>query len=162
MRAGHIVQALGSDNAIEWETTIVSADPATNTIVLAEAQTWPAFQGIRIGVRPAMVIETTFAGGQTQNIESKAIQVRYTLHGNGVQLGSASVKAVALKSDLLTEDEPQEVQFFPEWVNLGATQHGRHGRRRQIEGDVTAPEIAIRLTVTSDPQVRIADIMLEV
>ena len=162
VRAGHIVQALGTDNAIEWETTIVSADPATNTIVLAEAQTWPAFQGIRIGVRPAMVIETTFAGGQTQNIESKAIQVRYTLHGNGVQLGSASVKAVALKSDLLTEDEPQEVQFFPEWVNLGATQHGRHGRRRQIEGDVTAPEIAIRLTVTSDPQVRIADIMLEV
>lgn len=163
IREGMVVQALNSDNEIVWETTISSADQSTDEIVLASAQTWTKGQTIRIGVRPSMVIETTYLGAEAkENISVDSVHVRYSLLGEGY--ANADVKL--LKSDLTTEDEPAEIQFTPvtSQRSLGsATPGDRHGRRRQIrEGMAEAPEIALKLTITSEPQVRITDLLLEV
>ena len=172
MRVGHVVQAIDSNNGIAWSSTIASIDQDNDTINLTSAQSWVDGQTIRVGARPEMVIETAYAGGNTSTIECKTIQMRYTLEGNGVTAGRANAKVEALGCDLNTDGDPKAILFRPASVDLGvtsttpptATQQigGRYGRRRQIGGDITAPEIAVRLTVSSEPQVRIADIMLEV
>lgn len=165
VRPGHIIQAMDSDGAFLWETTIASADPATNTVTLAVAQTWATTDTVRIGVRPAMIVETTFAGGEgVTDIEAQAVHARYTLHGlDNLASQRTFAKVEVLKSDLSTGTDPLAVQFGEvEWHDFGVTGTGRHARRRQVHGMATAPEMAVRMTFTSEAQVRIADIALEV
>lgn len=162
VRVGQLVQAFDSDNQQVWETTVAAADPATDIITLAAAQTWTKGQTIRVGARPSMVIETTAIGSETvQTMETKAVQVRYTLSG----AGRASADVKVLKSDIATDDEALEVAFTPPaaMLDLGVSvATSRHARRRSVQGDATATELAVRITVSAEPQVRIADLALEV
>jgi hypothetical protein len=163
IRAGTLVQAFNDDDEIEWETTVSSADPATDTIVLAAAQTWAKGQVIRIGAKPAMVIETTYVGGESATtIEAKAVQFRYNLHGHGLQNSRTNATVQVLKADGFTDADADVISFGEENMDFGASNGTRHGRRRSAPGSATAPEMAVKVTISSEAQVRIADIALEV
>jgi hypothetical protein len=140
-------------------------DALEQTITLTQAQTWEAGQMIRVGARAPLYIETTFAGGEAvQQIECNAVQVRYTLHGAGIQSGWANAKVQVVKSDLDSDNAPTVVNFTADdqWLNFGATLEDRHGRRRQVQGSAVATEMAVRLEITAEPQVRVNDIALEI
>lgn len=158
LRAGQRIEAFDADGNIEWATTIASADPDTDIVILAEAQSWAKGQAIRIGTRPAMEVETTFVGSETaQNLDTDAVQVRYTLHGDG----KANVDCYVLKSDLETTTAAKQVDIRHR--SLGEAAAGeRHGRRRQLHGKAAAPEMAVKLVIAGEPQVRIVDIALEI
>lgn len=163
IRAGHIIQAISSDDTIEWETTITEANPSTDTVKLAAAQTWVNGQTIRIGVKPAMIIETTFVGGEAVlNLETSHLQLRYTLHGHGLGDAKAYIDALLLKSDIETTTDAQEVRVGIVNQLLGTADETRHARRATLPAQACAPEIAAKVTISSEAQVRITDMMLEV
>lgn len=160
VRPAQVVQAFNEDNEIEWETTVESADPATDTITLAAAQTWTSGQTIRVGVRQSMVIETTYLGAEElMNFDAKAVQMRYTLHGSGRANAAVTVK----KSDLDTNASPTRIGFpaRSEMLDIGTESGDRHARRRSFQGAVTGPEVACLATISGEAQVRIADLSLE-
>jgi len=157
---GQRVEGLDENDQVVWSTEVASADPATNTIVLATAQTWAKNQAIRVGARRPVVVETTAIGAEFGLTgEVSGVQMRYTLFGSSG--GTAQAKVEVLTTGL---DIDQDTLLFTSentYEALG-TGGGRRAQRRKFQGKATSPEVAVRITVTGEPQVRIADLALEV
>lgn len=166
VRPGHIVQGIEED-VVVWQTTVESADQATQTLVLAEAQSWTTATTIKIGVRPAMTIETTYIGAEiTEAVNATSVQMRYELHGQAG--GTAFADVDVLKTDYDQDESPREVSMTDgKTLSIGSipsTSSGtRHGRRKKFNrGEATGPEMAVQITISGDPQIRISDLSLEV
>lgn len=161
LRVGTIVQALNADGEIEWETTVEAADPSTDVVTLAAAQTWTRGQTILLGVKPALEIESTSLGAEfLMNGHAKHVQVRYGLHGTG--RCNATVWLLKTELDSIGGGPTEPIRCGKTMGKFAKTDTaGRLGLRRSLPAEVTAPELALRMHVSGERQIRIADVALE-
>lgn len=172
VRAGMLVEFFDDERRLVAQTTVASATYSAVTgegvITLSSACTWKkAASGwtVRIGGKPHMTIVSTYVGGESlDNLNVQRVQMRYQLQGTGF----ANCKVRTLKSDLDTTDDPTTVPFTntDAWYFLGdssvSATNPTHSRRRSFsEGNVTAPEIAVEVTVSGSAHTRIGDLSLE-
>jgi hypothetical protein len=151
-----------------WETTIASLEVDDQVINLTTAQTWTTEYEIQFGHRPDLEIHTSFNGETLDTMDVNAIQVRYSLVGEGM----ASVNASIIKTDLrgapvecgFTDDSTATAtEWTPLAADIDAATLKRVGQRISLEqGRSGGQEIAVQATFCGRAQTRVTDLLLEV
>lgn len=177
LAAGQIIEILDSKGRVTHRTTLSSVTSysesgGTTVVEMAAAGTWLRDAVVRIGGRPSMTIVTSFMDGFAKdNMAVSGIQLRYGLVGGG----HANVKATLIKPEIerigVDNVTVREVAATSDtaWPPLGrgrtdlSDTGNQTGMRAVLAGgNVTGPEIALKLEITGSPQIRLQDVSLEV
>jgi len=175
IRAGMLVEFFDGDDNLVGESTVASAVTATDTITLATACTWRQ-RGfgykVRIGGRQRMTLVTSYIGdGEMDTMHVDGVQMRYTLHGQGLAHANVTLETCVRAEDNAVEPKSIAMTNEDKWKSLGgshitnvipALPTQRFGRRiKWNQNGAEAPEVSVRVVISGASQTRINDISLE-